>query len=160
MSLRGQIPFKSRMEPDPYARSGELANYGTKSHTPREMLQATMPSVLDLFSLKDRTALVTGATRGIGQSLALALAEAGADIVLIQRDESSQATKQAIEHLGRKATIYVADLASATDVAGLTKRVLAEGHDIDILVNCAGIQRRHPAHQFPDSDWNEVWSCN
>ena len=115
-----------------------------------------MTSVFDLFSLKGRTALITGATRGIGQSLALALAEAGADVVLIQRDESNQTTKQAIEKLGRKASIYVADLASVSDVGGLTKRILADGHDIDILVNCGGIQRRHPAHEFPDNDWNEV----
>lgn len=115
-----------------------------------------MSSVLDLFSLQGRTALVTGGTRGIGQSLALALAEAGADVVLIQRDESNQQTKQAIEKLGRKASIYVADLASASDVGGLMKRVLADGHDVSILVTCAGIQRRHPAHEFPDSDWNEV----
>lgn len=115
-----------------------------------------MASVLDLFSLHGRTALITGATRGIGQSLALALAEAGADVVLVQRDESNQNTKQAIENLGRKASIYVADLASASDVGGLTKRILADGHDVDILVNCGGIQRRHPAHEFPDNDWNEV----
>lgn len=115
-----------------------------------------MASVLDLFSLHGRTALITGATRGIGQSLALALAEAGADVVLVQRDESNQNTKQAIEKLGRKASIYVADLASASDVGGLTKRILADGHDVDLLVNCGGIQRRHPAHEFPDNDWNEV----
>lgn len=83
-----------------------------------------------MFSLQGRTALITGATRGIGQPLAIALAEAGSDVVLVQRDESNQATKQAIERLGRKATIYVADLASATDVGGLTKRVLDDGHDI------------------------------
>lgn len=115
-----------------------------------------MSSVLDLFSLNGRTAVITGATRGIGQSLAIALAEAGADIVLVQRDKSNQATKQAIERLGRKATIHVADLASASDISGLTKRVLDDGHDIDILVSCGGIQRRHPAHEFPDHDWNEV----
>lgn len=91
-----------------------------------------------------------------GQSLAIALAEAGSDIISIQRDESNQETKKAIEKLGRKATIYVCDLASASDVGGLTKRILDDGHDVDILVNCGGIQRRHPAHQFPDSDWNEV----
>jgi len=119
-----------------------------------------MSGVLDLFSLKDRTALITGATRGIGQSLGLALAEAGADIVLIQRDLSNTTTKQEIEKLGRKATIYQADLSSKDDVRGLVKKVLADGHDIDILVNCGGIQRRYPAHEFPDSDWDEVLQVN
>lgn len=116
--------------------------------------------VLDLFSLKNRTALITGATRGIGASLALALAEAGADIVLIQRDTSNQTTKLAIEALGRKATIYTADLSSHSDISTLTKRILEDGHDISILVNCAGIQRRHPAENFPDEDWNEVLQVN
>ncbi|KAK4541326.1 hypothetical protein LTR36_008084 [Oleoguttula mirabilis] len=119
-----------------------------------------MSNTLDLFSLKDRTALITGATRGIGQSLALALAEAGADVVLIQRDFSNTTTKQEIEKLGRKATIYQADLGSKDQLRGLVKKVLADGHDIDILVNCGGIQRRHPAHEFPDSDWDEVLQVN
>jgi 2-dehydro-3-deoxy-D-gluconate 5-dehydrogenase len=115
-----------------------------------------MSSVLELFSLQGRTALVTGGTRGIGQSLALALAEAGADIVLLQRNSTSQDTKHSIEKLGRKAWIYEADLASRDQLESQVKQVLADGHDISILVNCGGIQRRHPAHQFPDSDWDEV----
>lgn len=115
-----------------------------------------MAGVMELFSLQGQTALITGATRGIGQALAIALAEAGADIVLIQRDFSNQTTKQEIEKLGRKASIYQADLADRQQLQDLVKRVLADGHDIDILVNCGGIQRRHPAHQFPDNDWDEV----
>jgi len=115
-----------------------------------------MSGVLELFSLKGRTVLITGATRGIGQSLALALAEAGADIVLIQRDTSNTATKQKIETLGRKATIYTADLADRDQLRGIVKKVLDDGHDIDTLVNCGGIQRRYPAHEFPDKDWDDV----
>ena len=65
-------------------------------------------------------------------------------------------TKHAIEALGRKATVYTADLASAASVAALTPAILKDGHLIRILVNCAGIQRRHPSAQFPESDWNEV----
>lgn len=120
-------------------------------------IAGTMPSVFDLFSLEGRTALLTGATRGIGQSLAIALAEAGSDIVLIQRPQSKDTTtKDGIEKLGRKANVFYADLASSNDMAGLVKRITDAGHHIDILVNCGGIQRRHPAHQFPDDDWNEV----
>ena len=116
-----------------------------------------MPNVTELFSLEGRTALITGATRGIGQALALALAEAGSDIVLIQRPGSKDTTtKTEIENLGRKASIFHADLASADEMKGLVKEITDSGHDIDILVNCGGIQRRHPAHQFPDEDWNEV----
>lgn len=115
-----------------------------------------MPPVLELFSLQGRTALITGATRGIGQSLAFALAEAGADVVLIQRNSTNTTTKQEIEKLGRRASIYEADLGNRQQLSGLVKQVLGDGHDISILVNCGGIQRRHPAHEFPDEDWDEV----
>ncbi|KAL6710697.1 hypothetical protein ACN47E_007754 [Coniothyrium glycines] len=119
-----------------------------------------MTSVKELFSLEGQTALVTGGTRGIGQSMAIALAEAGADILLVQRDTSNQETKQAIEALGRKATIYTADLSSASSVTALTPAILKDGHRIHILLNCGGIQRRHPAHQFPDNDWEAVLQVN
>ncbi|KAJ4333561.1 hypothetical protein N0V87_007498 [Didymella glomerata] len=119
-----------------------------------------MSTVQQLYSLEGQTALVTGGTRGIGQSMAIALAEAGADILLVQRDESNQQTKQAIESLGRKATIYTADLSSNSSVTELTPKILADGHRIHILLNCGGIQKRHPAHQFPDSDWNAVLQVN
>lgn len=115
-----------------------------------------MSGVLSLFSLQGRTAVITGGTRGIGQALAIALAEAGADIVLIQRNSSNVATKEHIEKLGRKAAIYEADLADHGQIRGLIKRIVSDGHDLSILVNCGGIQRRHPPHQFPDDDWNEV----
>ncbi|OAL31195.1 hypothetical protein AYO22_01228 [Fonsecaea multimorphosa] len=113
-----------------------------------------------MFSLENRTAVITGATRGIGAAMAVALAEAGADLVLVQRDTSNTTTKQAIESLSRKATIYTADLASQPDVSGLAKRILEDGHDVSILVTCAGIQRRHPAHEFPLEDWDEVLQVN
>ncbi|THW01939.1 putative 2-deoxy-D-gluconate 3-dehydrogenase [Aureobasidium pullulans] len=110
--------------------------------------------------MSGRTAVVTGATRGIGQSLAYALAEAGADIVLIQRDSKSVTTKEQIEKLGRKVTIYEADLANHDQIKDLIKRIVSDGHDVSILVNCGGIQRRHPPHTFPDEDWNEVLQVN
>ncbi|TGO21783.1 hypothetical protein BPAE_0201g00210 [Botrytis paeoniae] len=113
-----------------------------------------------LFSLEGQTALVTGGTRGIGQAVCIALAEAGADLILIQRSRENLETQKAVEALGRKAPIYTADLASQEEVAGITSTVLKDGHSIHILVNCAGIQRRHPSHEFPDNDWNEVIQVN
>ncbi|PYI22240.1 2-deoxy-D-gluconate 3-dehydrogenase [Aspergillus violaceofuscus CBS 115571] len=115
---------------------------------------------MDLFSLNNSTALVTGGTRGIGQQMAIALAEAGSDIILIQRDPTNLTTKNAIESLSRKATIYTADLSSRASVTALIARILADGHDINILINCAGIQRRHPSHLFPDADWDAVLQTN
>jgi 2-deoxy-D-gluconate 3-dehydrogenase len=73
-----------------------------------------------------------------------------------QRDTSNPCTKEQIEKLGRKASIYTADLASQQSVSQLVSTVIHDGHDIDILLNCAGIQRRHPSHIFPDEDWDEV----
>jgi 2-deoxy-D-gluconate 3-dehydrogenase len=110
----------------------------------------------DQFDLHGQTALVTGATRGIGKSMAIALAEAGSDIILIQRDDSNTGTRDEVRALGHAATIYTADLAQREEIKGIVKKILEDGHDISILVNCAGIQRRHPAEQFPDEDWDEV----
>ncbi|KAI5861988.1 2-deoxy-D-gluconate 3-dehydrogenase [Durotheca rogersii] len=113
-----------------------------------------------LFSLQGRVAVVTGGTRGIGQAMAISLAKAGADIILIQRDESNLETKRSIEAFGRKAHVYTADLASQEAVGGLSKRILGDGHDVSILVTSAGIQRRHAAHEFPMGDWDEVLQVN
>ncbi|CCC08716.1 hypothetical protein SMACR_06813 [Sordaria macrospora] len=124
------------------------------------MSSSTTTSVQNMFSLEGHTALITGATRGIGQAVAIALAEAGADILLVQRDESSTTTLNAIKALGRQATIYKADLSSPTDVSQLIPRILSDNYTIRILVNCAGIQRRHPSHLFPDSDFAEVMQVN
>lgn len=77
-----------------------------------------------------------------------------------QRDESNQETKKAVEALGRRAHIYTADLSSQASIKQLVPKVLADGHQIHILLNCGGIQRRHPAHQFPDEDWSEVLQTN
>ncbi|KAI4856178.1 putative 2-deoxy-D-gluconate 3-dehydrogenase, partial [Aureobasidium sp. EXF-8846] len=76
------------------------------------------------------------------------------------RDSKYVATKEQIEKLGRKATIYEADLANHGQISGLIKRIVSDGHDLSILVNCGGIQRRHPPHEFPDGDWNEVLQVN
>ena len=62
--------------------------------------------------------------------------------------------------MGRKAQIYIADLASNDSMKALVPKVLEDGHKVDILLNCGGIQRRHPAHQFPDEDWAEVLQVN
>ncbi|EXJ91147.1 2-deoxy-D-gluconate 3-dehydrogenase [Capronia coronata CBS 617.96] len=119
-----------------------------------------MDALTKMFSLAGKTAVVTGGTRGIGAAMALALAEAGADIILIQRDESNTKTYNQIQELGRKATIVTADLADQSSVETLIPGLVRAGHDMHILLTCAGIQKRHPAHQFPLDDWNSVLQVN
>ncbi|MDI1486820.1 MAG: hypothetical protein OHK93_006082 [Ramalina farinacea] len=77
-----------------------------------------------------------------------------------QRNAEDDATKRSIEQIGRKAVVYAANLASNDSIDDLTKVLLADGHRIDILVNCAGIQRRHASHEFPNEDWDEILQVN
>ncbi|EEP82183.1 hypothetical protein UREG_07048 [Uncinocarpus reesii 1704] len=87
--------------------------------------------------------------------MALALAEAGADIILVQRDGSDTATRDEIRRTtSSSASIHVADLGDREAVKQIVP-ALAWGRQLDILVNCAGIQRRHAAEAFPDEDWDE-----
>lgn len=69
-------------------------------------------------------------------------------------------TQKKIEELGRKVSVYTADLSSPEDVRGLVPKVLADGHKIRVLINCAGIQIRHACEVFPDEDFNKVCGSN
>jgi len=110
-----------------------------------------------LFGLHGRIAVVTGATRGLGQTMALALAKAGADMVLLQRDMKNMETAQQIEALGRKCHVVECDLAKRDQVKNMAAKITSEmGLTVDILVNCGGIQRRHAAEDFPEQDWDDV----
>lgn len=121
-----------------------------------------------LFGLEGKTALITGGTRGIGQTMTLALAQAGANIVLVQRSSATPnyATRDKVSALGRKAHVVECDLSSKAEVKGLCQKVTGAesegglGLTIDIVVNCGGIQRRTPAENFPDEDWEEVLQVN
>lgn len=77
-----------------------------------------------------------------------------------QRDESNKKTYSQIQALGRKATIVTADLSDQSSVEKLIPDLAKAGHDMHILLTCAGIQKRHPAHQFPLEDWNSVLQVN
>jgi 2-dehydro-3-deoxy-D-gluconate 5-dehydrogenase len=77
-----------------------------------------------------------------------------------QRDESNKSTHDQIQQLGRKATIVTADLSDQDSVAKIIPDLVKAGHDMHILITCAGIQKRHPAHQFPVDDWNGVLQVN
>ncbi|KAI5291934.1 hypothetical protein KEM52_006739 [Ascosphaera acerosa] len=119
------------------------------------------PAMPSMFSLAGKTAIVTGGTRGIGAGMAIGLAEAGADVVLVQRNDSNTATRDAIRALGRRADIHVAELADRAAVKRVIPEITSDAtRGFHILVNCAGIQRRHPAEAFPDDEWDEVISVN
>ncbi|OCH85833.1 NAD-P-binding protein [Obba rivulosa] len=115
-----------------------------------------------LFSLERKNVLITGATRGIGAACALALAEAGARICLVRRPGAPEDPTSAIlAARGTPPTVVECDLADLEAVRTLFGRALdAMGGEIHILVNCAGIQRRAPAVEFPEKDWDEVLDVN
>lgn len=114
----------------------------------------------NLFNLEGKVAAVTGCTRGIGRSVALALAEAGADLALLQRSPDKTDVKEEIEGLGRECEIISCDLNNEEEVKQAIPSVVDHFGRIDILVNAAGIQRRSPAVDFPESDWDEVLNIN
>ena len=112
--------------------------------------------VTNVFSLQDQLAVVTGGNRGIGQGIAVALAGAGADIISIQTGLECLETARRVQELGRKCYPVQCDLGTLSDAEPLVQEINAKYGHVHILVNNAGIQRRHPAEDFPISDWDAV----
>ena len=114
------------------------------------------------MNLTGKVALVTGASRGIGQATAIELAKAGADIVVnfIGNEAVAQETVAAIEALGRKAIKIKADVGNAEDVQAMVDEAVAAFGHIDILVNNAGITRDGLLIRMKDSDWDDVLNIN
>jgi 2-dehydro-3-deoxy-D-gluconate 5-dehydrogenase len=115
--------------------------------------------ILDRFKLDGRTAIVTGTSRGLGQGIAVGLAEAGADVALVHRSGGSE-TQERIEALGRRCVSIRADLADRTSVATIVGETVEKLGGIDILVNNAGIIRRAPLVEFTEQDWDDVMDVN
>lgn len=111
------------------------------------------------FDLAGKGALVTGANTGIGQAIAVALAEAGADVAVAGRSEPVE-TLSAIEAVGRKAVNIKADLGSITPVQRVIDEAIAGLGRLDILVNNAGIIRRDDLLDFNEADWDAVIDTN
>ena len=111
------------------------------------------------FSLEGRTALVTGANTGIGQAIAVALAEAGADVAVAGRSHPSE-TLARIEAAGRKAVNIAADLGTIEPASRVVDEAVAGLGRLDILVNNAGIIRRDDLLQFSEADWDAVIDTN
>jgi len=117
--------------------------------------------ILDQFKLDGRVALVTGATAGLGQAMAVALAEAGADVVSLGRRPGAE-IGEAVGALGRRFAHLAVDLetAAVADLEAVVARVVADMGRLDILVNNAGIIRRAEALDFSEADWDATLQVN
>ncbi|MGQ2915074.1 2-dehydro-3-deoxy-D-gluconate 5-dehydrogenase KduD [Microbacterium aurantiacum] len=117
--------------------------------------------ILDTFDLTGKVALVTGSRRGLGQAIAVGLAEAGADLALLDRGDADE-TAAAVASTGRRVHRIRRDLTTATaeDLAGAVDEAIAELGAVDILVNNAGTIRRAPAAEHPAQDWDDVLAVN
>jgi len=117
--------------------------------------------ILETFKLDGKVALVTGASRGLGQSAALALAEAGADVAILGNAEATE-TVARVEALGRRAYGVQIDLidADANEIEAVVAQVVEHMGRIDILVNNAGIIRRAPLLEHSAKDWEDVLAIN
>jgi len=111
------------------------------------------------FDLSGKVAVVTGANTGIGQAIALALAEAGADVACVGRTPAEETVDRA-RALGRNAQIVSADLSSIEPVQRVVDETVAKLGGLDILVNNAGIIRRADAVDFTEEDWDAVVDTN
>jgi len=115
----------------------------------------------ELFDLSGKVAIVTGASRGLGQYFSRALAKAGADLVITSRTLSSLTEfKQEIESLGRKTLAVQMDVLSKSDIENMVQAAIKEYGKIDILVNNAGLNIRSPAVDFSWEDWDTVLQTN
>jgi 2-deoxy-D-gluconate 3-dehydrogenase len=109
--------------------------------------------------LSDKVAIVTGGYRGLGRGMAIGLAEAGADIVLVDREEAGE-TAGVIRSLGRKALTVSADLMSIDPIPSIVGRTIETFGKVDILVNNAGTIRRTPAIDYSEKDWDDIMAVN
>ena len=114
--------------------------------------------VLDQFKLDGKVALVTGSRRGLGRAMALALAEAGADIIGVSfsQERTGSRIEQEVRALGREFRGYACDFGDRKAVYAFIKQVQADFPIIDILVNNAGTILRKPAHEHPDEYWDRI----
>lgn len=111
--------------------------------------------ILDKFRIDGKVAVVTGGTTGIGKGIALALAEAGADVFAVSLIKD-QDVEHRIRKIGRRYSYYHADLSLRDQTRSVIPSALQDMGSVDILVNCAGIGPRFPAEHFPTEEWDKV----
>lgn len=115
--------------------------------------------MLNAFELKEKVALVTGCNTGLGQGMAIGLAQAGCDIVGVNMSDPDE-TRQAVEALGRRFLTVKADLSRTDVIPSVVEQAISGFGKIDILVNNAGIIRREDALAFTEQDWDDVMNVN
>lgn len=114
---------------------------------------------LEMFSLKDKVALVTGGNKGLGKGMAIGLAKAGAHIVTVSRTDGDD-TVQEVEKFGVKGLHISADLTTMAAIDVIMQKTLDAFGRVDILINNAGIIRREDALSFSEKDWDDVMNVN
>jgi NAD(P)-dependent dehydrogenase (short-subunit alcohol dehydrogenase family) len=113
------------------------------------------------LDLKSKIAVVIGGTSGIGRTLALGLAQAGADVVATgRREDLVRSLADEIREMGRKSLVVASDVTSRTSIEALHSAVLAEFGHVDILLNCAGITKRTPTMEVSDAEWDAIMETN
>ena len=112
------------------------------------------------MNLSNRVAIVTGSSQGIGQAIALKLAEAGAAVVVNSRSEASKAVAEEIQKMGRQGISVPGDVGSTADVTRLVDQTISTFGKVDILVNNAGITQDNLLLRMSDEDWDRVLNIN
>lgn len=113
------------------------------------------------LDLAGKVAVVTGGTSGIGRTLAIGLARAGADVIPTgRREELVKTTCEEIKKLGRRSLAVASDVTSRSSVENFHKAVIAEFGHVDILMNCAGVTKRTPTLDVPEEEWNNIIDTN
>ncbi|MCT4717283.1 2-dehydro-3-deoxy-D-gluconate 5-dehydrogenase KduD [Enterobacteriaceae bacterium H18W14] len=115
--------------------------------------------ILDAFNLQGKVALITGCDTGLGQGMTLGLAEAGCDIIGVNRKIPHE-TAEKVQALGRRFTAIQADLSQPDVIPGLVEEAVARMGRLDILVNNAGTIRREDAIEFSEKNWDDVMNLN
>jgi NAD(P)-dependent dehydrogenase (short-subunit alcohol dehydrogenase family) len=112
-------------------------------------------------SLNDKVVVITGASKGLGEAMALALGAAGASIALVSRDvERLKAVKQAVEKVGGKAQVFQADVSDEEQILKLEHEVIGAFNDVHVLINNAGINLRKQLVEFTLEEWHRVLDTN
>jgi 2-dehydro-3-deoxy-D-gluconate 5-dehydrogenase len=119
-----------------------------------------MAGILDLFKLDGKLAIVTGSERGLGQGYAIALAQAGADILGVTYADEADETAAAVRQAGRRYLHHKANLMTLDPIPGIIATALKEFGRIDILVNNAGTILRNEAVSFTEKEWDDVMDLN